>query len=113
MGKCLSLSFNVLSFSHQGNVCGVQERTYEDVERFIRAAMRNPVIGRRFKKFTDSRVSDLSERISVMLNYAFKYNTVTPFADVLRLHTTLGITEEEVDVFHKLLLKVCYSNQAE
>jgi len=111
MGKCLSLSINLQIFRHQENV--VQERTYEEVAKFIRAAMRHPVIGRRFKRFTDSRISDLSKRISVMLNYAFKYNTVTPFVDVLRLHTTLGITEEEVDAFHELLLKQCYSDQAE
>ena len=48
-----------------------------------------------------------------MLNYAFKYNTITPFVDVLRLHSTMGIKEEEVDAFHKLLLKECYPNQAE
>jgi hypothetical protein len=114
-------SFSVQNFIHQEKVSGaawpqnpnVHELTNEDVARFVRAAMSHSLIGGRFKTFTDSRVSDLSKRVSVMLNYAFKYNTITPFEDVLRLHTTMGIKEEEVVAFNKILLKECYPNQAQ
>jgi len=119
MGKCLSIS--VKSIRHGENICGadlpdispVQDRTYEDTAQFIRAAIANEFIGGRFKGFTDCRISDLSKRISVMLNYAFKYDTLTPFVDVLKMHTTMGITEEEVNSFIDLLLERCYPNQRE
>jgi len=52
-------------------------------------------------------------RVSVMLHYAFKYDTIDPFVDVLKMHTTMGITEEEVNSFIDLLLKECYPNQSE
>jgi len=118
MGKCLSSS--VKSIRHGERAFGadlaekphIEERTYEDTARFIRAAISNRVIGGRLKGFTDCRISDLSKRISVMLNYAFKYDTITPFVDVLKMHTTMGITEEEVNSFIDLLLKECYSNQS-
>jgi len=119
MGKCLSFSVN--SIRHGDIVCGddleekpsIEDQYYQDTARFIRAAMSNRDIGGRFKGFTDCRISDLSKRISVMLNYAFKYDTITPFVDVLKIHTTMGITEEEVNSFMDLLLETCYSNQRE
>jgi len=119
MGKCLS--FSVKSIRHGQIACGadlaekphVEDRSYQDTTRFIRAAMSNKDIGGRFKACTDYRISHLSKRISVMLNYAFKYDTITPFVDVLKIHTTMGITEEEVNSFIDLLLETCYTNQCE
>jgi len=118
MGKCVS--FSVESIRHRERVFAAdipekphfEERTYEDTARFIRAAISNRVIGGRLKGFTDCRISDLSKRISVMLNYAFKYETITPFIDVLEMHTKMGITEDEVNSFIDLLLKTCYPNQS-
>ena len=118
MGTCVSLSQGRLIPKEKDHGIAiqvqpqVQELTYERTAQFLRAAARNPVIGGHFEHFADSRISDVSKRISVMLNYAFKYGTTGPFMDVLRIHTTMGLTEKDCDAFQDLLLKECYPNQS-
>ena len=119
MGTCVSLSQGSLIPQEKDRGIAiqvqpqVQELTYERTAQFLRAAARHPVIGRHFEHFTDSRIADVSQRITVMLSYAFKYGTIGPFMDVLRIHTTMGLTEKDLDAFQDLLLKICYPNQSE
>jgi len=118
MGKCLSLRHgSLIPQEKDGEITiqvqpQVQELTYGRTAQFLRAAASNPVICGHFEHFSDSRISDVSKRISVMLNYAFKYDTIAPFMDVLRIHTTMGLTERDCDAFKDLLLKECYPSQS-
>jgi len=80
----------------------------EQISRFLGKAQNDPDIGKYFTRLNSYKIEELSLRICVMLNYAFKYQTITPFEDVLKMHTTMGISEEDAEIFLDLLREECF-----
>merc|ERR1719233_1610025 len=80
-----------------------RELQCELISRFIVKAQNDADIGKYFNKLNSYKIEELSLRICVMLNYAFKHQTITPVEDVLHMHTTMGISEEDAEVFIDLL----------
>jgi len=85
-----------------------RELQCEEIRRFLVKAQDDADIGKYFSKLNSYKIEELSSRICVMLNYAFKHQTLTPFEDVLHMHTTMGITEKDVEVFIDLLRDECF-----
>jgi len=115
MGDCFSNDEKDIicgaSFSDEEN-CSRRspppELRSEQILRFLKSAQIDPVIGKYFRKLNPVKIEELSVRICVMLNYAFKCQTLTCFEDVLKMHTTMGITEEDAEVFLDLLREECF-----
>jgi len=78
----------------------------EDVERFPQART-HPVFPKRFGNIDCSRISDLAQLIRILLNFGFRYDRVSPFLEVFKIHKMMSFTQEEVFAFHDLFLKVC------
>jgi len=96
---------NCLKASPRGLQC-------EQISRFLVKAQDDADIGKYFTELNSCKIEELSLRISVMLNYAFKHQTLTPFEDVLHMHTTMGISEKDVEVFIDLLRDECFHMQS-
>jgi len=80
----------------------------EQISRFLGKAQNDPDIGKYFTSLNSYKIEELSLRICVMLNYAFKNQTITPFEDVLKMHTTMGISDEDAEIFLDLLREECF-----
>jgi len=89
-----------------------RELRREQISRFLVKAQNDVDIGKYFTKLNSYKIEELSLRICVMLNYAFKYQTITPFEDVLHMHTTMGISKEDVEIFFDLLREECFHMQS-
>jgi len=89
-----------------------RELQCEQISRFLVKAQNDADIRKYFAKFNSYKIEELSLRICVMLNYAFKHQTITPFEDVLHMHTTMGISEEDAEVFIDLLREECIHVQS-
>jgi len=84
----------------------------KQISRFLGKAQNDPDIGKYFTRLNSYKIEELSLRICVMFNYAFKYQTITPFEDVLKMHTTMGISEEDAEIFLDLLREECFHMEA-
>jgi len=117
MGDCFSHDekdiIGVSHFSDVENCSRTPPRLRsEQILRFLKSAQIDPVIGKYFRNLNDFKIEELSERICAMLNYAFKCQTITSFEDVLKMHTTMGISEMDVEVFLDLLREECFHMQS-
>jgi len=45
----------------------------------------------------------------VALNYSFKYDRVSSFKELMKIHRMMAITKEEVDAFNFLFIKECFA----
>jgi len=45
----------------------------------------------------------------VALNYSFKYDRVSSFKELMKIHRMMAITKEEVDAFNALFIKECFT----
>jgi len=79
----------------------------EDIELFLQNARTHPVLSKRLGNIDSSRMSELAQRIRILLNSSFKYDRVSLFRKVLKIHKIKSITQEEVFAFRDLLLKEC------
>jgi len=118
MGDCLSsdekeiLRIAPVYDETTGSKAPPQELLCEQISRCLAKAQNDVAIGKYFAKLNSFKIEELSLRICVMLNYAFKYETLTPFEDVLHMHTTMGISEEDVEIFIDQLREECFHMQS-
>jgi len=115
MGECLSSEEkDIIPIAPVSDEENPQKKTpppelsSEQISRFLGRAQKDPDIGKYFSKLNSYKIEELSLRICVMFNYAFKYQTITPFEDVLKMHTTMGISEEDAEIFLDLLRDECF-----
>jgi len=88
-------------------VNNVPELQVEKVWTFLKKCKCDPVIGLRFKNVGRSRMEEMAKRISTMLDYAFKNDTIYPFEDLLKMHSMMAISKKELDTFCDLFLEEC------
>jgi len=81
----------------------------EDVEQFLNIAMKHEVLSKRFKTLDKKRKNYLARHMCVALNYSFKYDRVSSFKELMKIHRMMAITKEEVDAFNDLFITVCFS----
>jgi len=115
MGDCLSSEDrNIIHITPEFDEKDSSKKTpppelrCEQISRCLGRAQNDPDIGKYFSKLNSYKIEELSLRICVMLNYAFKNQTITPFEDVLKMHTTMGITDEDAEIFLDLLREECF-----
>jgi len=83
----------------------------EVVERFLNEVMKHPILSKRFKTLDKKKKSYLARHICVALNYSFKYDRVTSFKELIKIHRMMAITKEEVDAFNELCINKCFSRR--
>jgi len=81
----------------------------EDVEQFLNIAMKHEVLSKRFKTLDKKRKNYLARHMCVALNYSFKYDRVSSFKELMKIHRMMAITKEEVDAFNDLFITECFS----
>jgi len=70
--------------------------------------MENAVLFERFKTLDKKRKSYLARHICAALNYSFKYDRVSSFKELIKIHRMMAITKEEVDAYIDLFIAECY-----
>jgi len=71
--------------------------------------MKHEILSKRFKTLDKKRKSYLARHMCVALNYSFKYDRVSSFKELMKIHRMMAITKEEVDAFNDLFIKECLS----
>jgi len=70
--------------------------------------MENDILYERFKTLDIKRKNYLARHICVALNYSFKYDRVSTFKQLIKIHRMMAITKEEVDAYIDLFIAECY-----
>jgi len=70
--------------------------------------MEHEILSKRFKILGKNRRSYLARHICVALNYAFKYDRVYFFKELIKSHRMMAITKEEVDTYIDLFITECF-----
>jgi len=89
------------------------ELNLDCIMRFLEKAKTHAIIGHRFKDIKDSRLVQIGERMLALLNYAFKYDRIYPFASLFGVHTMMNLTDDEVNAFFELLRKESFTHGVE
>jgi len=93
--------------SQEQNRAPVNTLKQKDVEQFLNKAMKHEILSKRFKTLDKKRKSYLARHMCVALNYSFKYDRVSFFKELIKIHRTMGITKEELGAFNVLFIKEC------